>query len=167
MPQLRLTLKLIGGHTLHATAAADGHAAEMWVWRLTDAPGDLARAVVVLMDGADRAMCAWMDEPGEYRWVLARAGDRVTVLLLGFDSDFSKRPDQDGTVLLRTRCPLVRLATQVKGQLQQLLNEHGEQAYEQLWGHPFPRDRFERLKELILLQKHGPFPTPREPEWHP
>lgn len=74
----------------------------------------LAEAVINLLAGRDRAMCAWEEEPGQYRWVLARDGEQVVATILWFPDAFSPLSDDRGTIEFTFACPLRRLAVQVK-----------------------------------------------------
>jgi cytochrome c len=76
--------------------------------------------------------------------------DEVDLQIVRFDDGSSKLDDEKGKKLFEARCSVLRLATQVKGQMHQLLNEHGEDGYMALWGNrEFPMQEFKRLTTLI------------------
>ena len=123
---------------------------------LSDALGDLARAAIALFTAhpTDRVAVSWQQEPGEYRWIMHREGDNVHLVIRHFDDCFNRQEDQEGILRFETTCPWTRLATQVKGQLQQILNEFGEDGYKKRWmEHAFPIEQLKRLEELILAEK--------------
>src|SRR5438067_831851 len=43
--------------------------------------------------GRDQDRCSWQTEPGEYRWLLTRAADRLEVTILRFGETFSRQRD--------------------------------------------------------------------------
>lgn len=53
---------------------------------LDDALGDLVRATATLPQAQSTVRVSWAEEPGEFRWVLDRSGDELSVRLLWFDS---------------------------------------------------------------------------------
>ena len=118
---------------------------------LSDALGDLLRAVVDILAGARESGAAFLEEPGEFRWRFISVGEyrlRVRILQL---ADWSPRlPDERGSVLLDTECRLRTFAGAVLAASQRLLVELGEEGYSQQWGeHPFPTELQERLKRLL------------------
>ena len=129
----------------------------MYVSYRSDAFGVLLDAVLVLLrtQQMDSICCSWQEEPGEYRWLLHREGERVRVQILHVDDTFSRLPNERGRCCFETTCTLVRLATQIKGQLHQMLNEHGEEGYRKRWRHPFPTSAFRELETLIRHVKSG------------
>ena len=127
---------------------------------LSDALRDLASAVNTLlrMDYPGEVRCSWDDEPGEYRWIFNRveSGDWasstaiVSIRVLEFDHLWAHEEDDAGREAFVTNCSAMRLATQVKGQMQQILNEYGLDGYKERWGkYAFPTDEFEKLSEWI------------------
>lgn len=64
-------------------------------------------------------------------------------------------PDDRGEPLFRTECPRLRFATQVRGQVRQLVNEHGHEGYRERCRHPFPAAQMARLERQIALRKGG------------
>ena len=73
---------------------------------LSDALGDLIRAVRALLEGAEDARASWEEEPGEYRWVFHRNGSEVRMRLLAFPDVYDDAPDEDGQALLDATCSL-------------------------------------------------------------
>ena len=112
---------ILGEHgSMEASVQADGQHLRMLISYLSDALGDLTEAVMVLLRSLEleKRICSWQDEPGEYRWIIHRAGKNVRVQILRFDQNFSRLPDERGECVFDTNCTLMRLATQTKGQLQ-------------------------------------------------
>jgi len=115
----------------------------------SDALWGLAPSVNALLGTAERAACIWREEPGEYRWLLERHGENLTVSILWFDQDFPQLPDEKGTIVFSTECRLLKFAIQVKTQLRELLERHGASEYQLLWKHPFPLDEYEKLQLYV------------------
>ena len=156
MTQFSFSYKLSGCGWADASVSSGGSALTMTVSYLSDALGDLARAVISLLSehAVGKVICSWQDEPGEYRWMMLREGDAVRVQIVMFDDCFSRKDCAKGRRLIRWECSLLRLATQVKGQMHQLLNDLGEDGYKERWvNHDFPMQEFMRLSELIQEHK--------------
>jgi hypothetical protein len=85
---------------------------------------------------------------------MSREGKSARTQILRFEDTFSDQPDERGQCVFETSCTLMRLATQVKGQLHQMLNEFGEDGYQYRWRHPFPMSGFRRLEGVIRRRKH-------------
>jgi hypothetical protein len=66
---------------------------------LDDALGSLLSALVGITLGSQEARCAWEEEPGEHRWILTPAGDRLRVRILAFEDVYDTSPDERGRVL--------------------------------------------------------------------
>jgi hypothetical protein len=153
--QLSLNLTLAGTGWMDATVSADWTGVTMYVSYLTDAPKDLGWETVALLGGAEVVRCSWLDEPGEWRWVLTRSGEALHVVIRRF-ADWSPQVDDErGSVFFEAECGVTRFATQVRGQLQRLLNEHGEEGYLREWQHTFPVREMDRLGELIAERKRA------------
>jgi hypothetical protein len=96
---------------------------------LSDALGDLIRAVRALLEGAKEARASWEEEPGEYRWILQREASQVRITLLDFRDIYDESPDEDGEVLLDATCGLSELGLAVGSAARRLLDEVGSQGY--------------------------------------
>ncbi len=53
---------------------------------LSDALGDLTRAVIALLRGAEQATLTWHEEPGVTAWRFERQGDDVDMRITQFDN---------------------------------------------------------------------------------
>jgi hypothetical protein len=70
---------------------------------LSDAPADLARAAISLLEGAEEATCSWEEEPGEFRWIFEREGEELTLRILWFEDQYDRDPDDPGELRFSTR----------------------------------------------------------------
>ena len=123
---------------------------------LSDALGDLSRAILTLLQGASSARTFFEEEPGEYRWLLERIGPDVRIQLLWFD-DLNEAPDSEGEVLVDGRCSLYEFATAVALELRRLYRRYGEQGYLEEWAaHPFPTSEMRQIEEAISPSPKGP-----------
>lgn len=145
---LRFDYRLTGRGWSAATIADRETHAELTASYLSDALGSLARAVLGLLHGMEAVNVSWKEEPGEYRWLLTRAEEMVTIRILWFDSQFPERPDEEGQTVFETTCRLVDFAGQMTSQLQALLDDPGEAEYKRQWGMEFPRAEYVALVRL-------------------
>jgi len=152
MKQFSLTYRLVGRGWARAYISAGECEITLTISYLSDALRDLARAVISLFDSRSNgeANCCWHTEPGEYRWLMKRQGDAVMLRIVEFDDCFSRAADDQGQLLFAAKCSLLRLATQIRGQMRQLVNEIGGHGYREQWvSHEFPTRELEQLTTLI------------------
>lgn len=118
---------------------------------LTDALGDLVRAVVALLEGAKRAEFVWAREPGDYDWLLTSREGTLFVRITRFRGWAGQRDANDrGKTLLKLRCDLREFAAAVLGQLTVLHTTLGPTGYKDRWvQHEFPYAEYRRLGELL------------------
>ncbi|MGE0026055.1 MAG: hypothetical protein AB7O78_04310 [Thermoleophilia bacterium] len=119
------------------------NATEMTPSYLTDALGDLLRAVLTLTEGGSPASLTWDEEGWWDYWSLVLDGDRVD-LVLEFEREGANdfHPPLSGTVQLTA---LVRVVVDAA---RGILDHHGEAGYLAQWAeHPFP------VAELRALEK--------------
>jgi hypothetical protein len=115
---------------------------------LSDALGDLLRAVCTLCEGADEARAAWQEEPGEYRWIFGRTGQCVRLVLLELP-DWGL-PDSQGRPVLDAECELDALARAVIGAAAAIKEDIGIDGYLERWiYYPFPANDLEALERWV------------------
>jgi hypothetical protein len=133
-----------GEHTVTLTASY-----------LSDALGDLTRAVVALLQGAEQAALTWDEEPGVVDWHFERQGDEVDVCIMLFDGwrGYYASCRQPVEPPFRVRCPLSRLAGEVLDELWRIHETMGVDGYKERWKlHAFPLQEYEQLR--VLLHTH-------------
>jgi hypothetical protein len=118
---------------------------------LSDALADLLYAVESVVRGIEDATALFIDEPGEYRWRLRRISpDRIWVQIIAFDECWSKRPDEEGKLILDAECRLRTFAGAVLSASQQVLATHGFDGYREQWvNHDFPIELQTKLKRSL------------------
>jgi hypothetical protein len=117
---------------------------------ISDGMGDLLRAGITLLEGAEKATCSWEEEPGEYEWVFERNGEELDLRILWFEDQFERKPEDPGEPRFSTHCMLMRVASQVRDQFQKLLDDAGPERYQREWGFAFPMAEFDRLNALTM-----------------
>lgn len=106
---------------------------------LDDALGDLVRATAALAHAESTVRVSWAEEPGEFRWVLNRSGDELSVRVLWFDSSWGPDPDEKGKVLLNATCSIDAFQSAIALGARAVLEEWGEAGYRAKWiEHDFP-----------------------------
>src|SRR5688572_2425647 len=109
----------LGDQTAHVTASY-----------LSDALGDLLRAVVTVLSGGLESTASFAEEPGEYRWRFLRTSDDVlAVRILWFKESRTDWPDERGEVVMDSQCRLRTFAGAVLSASQRVLQEHGVDGY--------------------------------------
>lgn len=119
---------------------------------LSDVLGDLTRAVIALLRGAEQAILTWHEEPGVAEWRFERQGDVVDVRIMLFDNSSSSRVARARPVepAFHMRCPLSRLAGEVLDELWQVQETVGIDGYQETWKmHAFPLQEYTQLRELL------------------
>jgi len=140
--QVAFSYRLTGVGWSEARLTLAGGEVKMRASYLSDALGDLLDALIHLHYGARQAQVSWEEEPGEFRWLLARHGRGVIVRVLWFEDE----ADEVGVEVLRGRTELDRLIRAVTSAARAVLEEHGEEGYRKRWvEHPFPTFRLSVL----------------------
>lgn len=121
----------------------------------TDAIGDLARAVVTLLEGADRASFVVEDAPGVHEWSFERDGDAVRLRVHSWADRRSGHAEltlsQERTVALTCRLPV--LARELALVLDVLWVGHGPDGWARLSPqHAFPARERRRLQQLLAVE---------------
>ena len=152
---VRLAYRLTGAGWSEGSLSIGKASASFTASYLSDAFGRLVAAVADIQEGKACARFSFDEEPGEFRWLLSRAGDRLTVRLLGFDELWGSEPDELGRVLLDADTSSQHLALAVKHVADELLELHGLDGYHDLWVEaPFPLDAYDRLCRTLWLPRH-------------
>lgn len=122
---------------------------------LSDALANLLDAVKAIVSGADEATALFVEEPGEYRWLLRRkTQDRLYVRILWFNETWSDRPDKDGKIILEVECRLRTFAGAVLSASQRVLATHGLEGYREKWvKHEFPSKSQANLQKSLSSQR--------------
>lgn len=121
----------------------------------TDALGDLARAVVALLEGEARASLVLEDAPGVHEWTFERQGELVH---LGIHSWADRRSGSADLMLSQERtislaCPMTSLARELVLVLDVLWVGHGPDGWSRLSPrHPFPAPERRRLRQLLAVE---------------
>ena len=119
---------------------------------LSDALGDLLRAVLELARGAGSVRASWDEEPGEYRWIFDRTDENTRVRVLEFPEwrAIVDAPDHEGKVLIDARCSIAELSRAVANGARAILDQWGEQGYLEKWrDHAFPTAELLELESLL------------------
>lgn len=143
-----------------ATVSDGAHTLTLTAPYLSDALGDLTRAVIALLQGAEEATLAWQEEPGVIEWRFERQGDDVGVHIMRFDDTTSYRRSQarPGEPAFSARCPLTRLGGEVLDELWRIHDTVGVEGYKERWKqHPFPLQEYRQLHALLRehSRRHG------------
>ena len=114
---------------------------------LSDALGDLARAVRAVLRGLPESKCAFEQEPGEHRLLFVRDEQVIRITLERLHETFSRA--QRGELLLVTQSEPLQLAEEVLNCLFRVLARHGEDDYLRRWiNAPFPSAEYRDLLEI-------------------
>ena len=139
-----------------ATLADGTREIELVASYLSDALGDLTRAAIALLQGADVATFAWLAEPGRAEWRLVRHGDQtdVTITIFADGHTYLIGQARHAPQTFTIRCPLTRFANEVLDELWQVLEEVGLDGYKERWkAHDFPLTEYEELRRLLRFRK--------------
>lgn len=150
---VRFTFSLTGAGWATATLAAGSETVELPASYISNALGDLLRALVVLTSGSTEAHCSWEEEPGEYRWLFSVVVERATLRVLWFDEMWDRLPDGRGRLVFRTEQPLVEMLRAITDGAANVLQGHGEAGYFMQWAeHSYPTAELEFLHEWLAAR---------------
>lgn len=158
---LRIKFDLVGQGWASCTTHADAICATITASYLSDALGDLARAVLVLKKSGRAPDAVFAEEPGQYRWTMGfyeQAGDKRSHVRLGvyFDKEWigvrRPRTGDRGKPVLDVLVPSRIFFRAVVDMLEDVLDRYGAQGYEELWNGEsvtmhFPSVELSELKE--------------------
>jgi hypothetical protein len=146
-PEVEFAYRLLGSGWSEARLAFGERWTELSASYLTDALGDLLRAVLTLKDGARSARVSWEEEPGEFRWLFTRAHEAVDVRVLWFNDQLPQFPDADGQERIAGRVAVDVLAAAVAAGAREVLERYGAKGYHERWvEHPFPTAELDALE---------------------
>lgn len=146
-----MTYRLSGTGWADCTVCVDGRKADVSASYLSDALGDMARATVAMLKGADETKFSFTEEPGEFRWILRTTGQgRVCVRILWFDEMWGGKPDDLGKLVWEAECPMSDFGSAVLGVLQGLLDELGLEGYRDTWvQNEFPLESLRQMENML------------------
>ena len=138
----------------HDTVEADDLRVAMQATDETDALGDLTRATVTLLEGAQRATVVLEDAPGVHEWTFERQEERVQLRIHSWADRRSGSADmtlsQERTVAIV--CPLSVIARELVLVLDVLWVGHGPEGWSRLSPrHPYPAAERRRLRQLLSV----------------
>jgi hypothetical protein len=124
----------------------------------SDPLAELASLVAALLQHSDEEYpvevgCVWHDEPGQWRWLLAKQGGQVRIQILRFNSGQENLANDQGQVVFAAEGDLVKFAIQVKTQLREIKDEIGPEPYQTRTGAPFPEATLAKLSKLIRAEQ--------------
>ena len=150
--RLRFTLALVGKGWLEASLSDGASQAMITTSYLSNAITELLLICTSLVEGAQEGQCIWKEEPGEYRWLFTGHEEQIKIRVLWFNGSITHRPDEEGECKISIECSLLKFATKLKAQLDQLLKIWGIEGYKKEWGYAFPQVELEKLR-LLLKEK--------------
>jgi len=136
-----------------STISNDERQVKMQVSYLSDSLGDLTKAMVDLLNGAEEKEVFFMDEPGEHRLLLRRTGKENLLVEVEWFEDWKSWELMDketkGEKVFSAEVSLLKVAHEVKASLDKLLEKFGVEGYKKKWiEHEFPLEPYERLKNI-------------------
>lgn len=129
-----ISLKLIGKGWLEANLDNGEKSYNITASSLSDGIKDFIIAIALLLEGNIMSQCSWQEEPGQYRWVFETNHSTVNIRILLFEQAFSKQENNKGQEVFLGEDSLLRLGRMVARSIQRLIDFHGEEAYQELWG---------------------------------
>jgi hypothetical protein len=123
---------------------------------ISDALGDLVRATLYVAQGQFRAECSWLSEPGESRWLLESVPTGLNLTVLEFGDWHPRKPDTQGRAIFVFEGSLQRWVRQLLGEFQRILDEFGEDGYQERWSHSFsfPAAELHELRRWLKASRN-------------
>ena len=138
---LQITYDLVGTGWCRCTVTLGELQAVITGSYLCDCLAGLAAAAVEMAEGATSSRFSFDEEPGEYRWIVERDGDRLRLRIIEFEELWGNQDDAAGKVLIDSRCSVIEFSVAVRDTLDRVLAKHGAAGYKEKWvEHEFPED---------------------------
>lgn len=148
---VKFKYKLSGAGWANSNISIDGKSISMKVSYLSDALGDLTKAIVRLFEGTNKVEVFFMDEPGEHRISLVEKSKDILGLKIDWFDDWLSwdfAEEKEGRTVLEAEISLKEFAGEVERELDLILNEYGLDGYHKKWiEHKFPYQDYKKLKE--------------------
>jgi len=148
---IEISLKLTGRGWLEAILKGDDAESIISASYLSDAPSDLIKSVILLLEGVKESKCEWQIEPGEYRWLLKKESDFVHIQIVLLNQSFSG--NSKGQVVFIGTGDLLEFALSIMRGFSRIALEYPADDYMNLWGHEFPVEALGRLNKAIKKMK--------------
>ena len=118
---------------------------------LSDALGNLVMSAIAVLGEYHSLAFGFDEEPGEYRWVVERAGNSdVSLQIVEFSEMWSGAANADGQVLFSTLVSRLDYANAIHDAASKVLLDHGLAGYHAKWvEHPFPEQHLTALREVL------------------
>jgi len=146
-PRFRIELEFGGHGWIKVVLRHGAQQYQMFASYIWDFPGEMIEAANLLLQGAAEARVALAEEPGEWRWMVERSEDRLSLRVLYFhDWGLS---DEVGEQVFATQMSRRAFARAVKRAIDDLVHPNGREVYEAEWGRKFPAGAYERLREHL------------------
>ena len=112
--------------------------------------GDLVNAAIGALRGRSESRFGWMDEPGEWTWLIRRRGDRVEVEVMFFEEWRETWHDERaGARVFHASVPVAAFARAALRAADRVRVDPGEDEYARRWRASFPAEALERLRSLF------------------
>src|SRR5215210_7268150 len=128
------TYDLTGTGWAEATVSDGNQSRTMIISYLSDALGDMTRAVVRLLRGSQDEEVSFLGEPGEHLWTLrSENGNTPRVEVAWFEDWVEVDKSQERREVFSTECRLLYFAVKFQAVLDRLMEKYGLEGYEQRW----------------------------------
>lgn len=120
---------------------------------LSDAPRDLLKAIVALIRGSNKETFFWLEEPGQYGWMLSKDKDILNIKIYDYSNWLYDKWEENlnrGKLIFSSSYPLIAFAKLINKEFTNLLKQHGLEGYKKEWSmHEFPLKEKEELDKLL------------------
>ena len=153
---LSIEYQLLKSGWAECTVRVGSTSQELTASYLSDALGNLVLAAAAMLAGMHSVATSFDEEPGEYRWVVARLnGTDISLQVLEFGELWGNKPNSEGKVLIQTICHPLVFGEAVYKAASSVLAAHGAAGYKERWQeHEFPCKQLELLASYIAARQH-------------
>jgi hypothetical protein len=144
----RIRLSFEGHGWLDVRIHVDSIERRMHASYIRDTPLQMIEAANLFLKGIPEASFSFEEEPGEWRWLLVRDGDSLSIRVIYF-TDARRPSKRAGEEILRADVPAHTFARALKLAIDELTKDIGDEEYEKEWGRRFPCEAYDRLTVLL------------------
>jgi hypothetical protein len=145
-----ITFDIIEFRWMKAEIKTDDFEGTLFSSGIWDAFSEMIEALIKVASGISDVRCNWQEEPGQHTWIFSKVGKEFHFKVVHYETNFSNASEESADKLFEGYIDFQKFASKVMNRMQKMVYEYGEDGFERIWRHPFPKNEMNTLKKLLL-----------------